>query len=260
MIPPFALIVTAAGSSARFSKDDVKKEFLSIDGHTVLYRATEPFFEIPGLAAVVITCRKGTEDEAIVALEDLTDVGSVPMLFTDGGETRQESVHQALEKLASLDIPFEYVAVQDGARPYTTPELIIRTLAAAVAAGGAVPALPMTDSIRRINGQGEITECIDRRGVVRVQTPQIFAFEPLLEAHRMAADTAATDDADLFIRAGGKCVIAEGDEKNIKITYIEDIPDAEEQIRKYKEERAKGRKNAEALHLFNSFVNGKEGL
>ena len=257
MIPPFALIVTAAGSSERFSKDDVKKEFLKLDGHTVLYRATEPFFELPGLVAVVITCKKGTEDEAIVALEDLVDVGSVPMLFTEGGDSRQESVHLALEKLASISIPFEYVAIQDGARPYTTPDLIIRTLAAATTTGGAIPALPMTDSIRRINAQGEIIECIDRRGVVRVQTPQIFSFLPLLEAHRRAQKGVATDDAELFIKSGNRCVISEGDEKNIKITYIEDIPNAKEQIEEYIKEREEGRKTAKAVHLFQSFVQGE---
>ncbi len=258
MIPPFALIVTAAGSSTRFCEEEVKKEFLKLDGHTVLYRATEPFFEIPSLAAVVITTKEGCEDEALVALEDLVDVNSIPMLITKGGKTRQESVHLALEKLNELGIPFQFVAVQDGARPYVKPDLVIQILAAASQVGGAIPALPTTDSLRRIDKNGLICECIDRRGVVSVQTPQIFDFERLLTAHRAAKDNMGTDDAELFVNAGFACTVVEGDKENIKITYLSDIPDAEAQIKEYIKDRSEGRKNKEALKLFNKFVHEGE--
>ena len=135
-IPSFALIVTAAGSSLRFSSafedgESVKKEFLSIDGHTVLYRATEPFFEIPSLKAVVVTYKEDSLDETVVALEDLVDINTIPMFFVKGGSTRQESVRLAVEKLKCVNIPFDYVAIQDGARPYVTPKLIINILATA---------------------------------------------------------------------------------------------------------------------------------
>ena len=81
MIPPFALVLTAAGSSTRFSKNQkeaVKKEYLRIDGHTVLSSALRPFYSVPGLRAVVVTCPKGAEDETVVALEDLVDISSIP--------------------------------------------------------------------------------------------------------------------------------------------------------------------------------------
>lgn len=261
MIPVFALILTAAGSSERFNAgggESVKKEFLKIDGHTVLYRAALPFFEIPSLAAVVVTCKEGCEDEAVVAMEDLADT-TVPMLFTAGGATRSESVRNALEKLSILPIDIEYVAIQDGARPYTTTELAIRTFAHAVQAGGAIPALPVTDSVRRINGRGEIVECVDRRGLVRVQTPQIFSFPGLLESYRSCDLSSATDDAEIFIRGGNTCIVVEGDEKNIKITYKEDIPDADRQIEEYLAERDKGRKDGEAMRMFQRFVNSVPG-
>lgn len=263
-IPPFALVLTAAGSSLRFNcglegAQDVKKEFLKIDGHSILYRAAEPFFEIPGLSAMVVTCRKGCEDEAVVALEDLADIASIPMLFIPGGRTRQESVHLALEALAGLDIPMELVAIQDGARPFTTPELIIRTMALAWQAGGAVPALAVTDSIRRIDAKGRIIETTDRRGLVRVQTPQIFSFSRLLEAHRSAEGNSATDDAEVFIRAGNECLVSEGDEANRKITYAGDIPDAKEQVRRYVEERERGRKNRSNDEMFRRFIHSGDG-
>ena len=122
-IPPFALVLTAAGSSLRFSSsfaegESVKKEFLKIDGHSVLYRAALPFYRTPGLAAVAVTYREGCEDETIIALEDLADISAIPLVFVRGGATRQESVHLALEKLAAFPVSFDYAAIHDGARPY----------------------------------------------------------------------------------------------------------------------------------------------
>lgn len=254
MIPPFALILTAAGSSQRFSDKDVKKEFLKIDGHSVLYRAAEPFFEIPSLSAVVVTTKEGSEDEAYVAMEDLTDVNSIPMLFSKGGETRAESVKKALGALSSLSLPIEFVAIHDGARPYLRPELVINVLAAASSSGGAVPAVPATDSFRRIDRSGRIVELVDRRGLISVQTPQIFRFDELLDAYNRVPLEGVTDDAEVFVKAGFICLATEGDKNNTKITYLEDIPDAEEQIKEYIREREEGRKQRDALRLFKSYI------
>lgn len=257
-IPPFALVLTAAGSSLRFSSafpegEGVKKEFLEIDGHTVLYRAAEPFFEVPSLAAVVVTCRPGSEDETIVAMEDLADV-AVPMFFIPGGETRMESVRLALEKLDSLPVPFDFVAIHDGARPHVTPDLVIRTLATAWAAGSAVPALPVTDSVRRVDQAGRMVECVDRTGLVTVQTPQIFRFREILEAHRSYVGEAATDDAEVFRAAGRDCFTVKGDPANTKVTYESDIPDARGQIGRYIQNREQGRRNRGNDEMFRRFI------
>lgn len=263
-MPPFALILTAAGSSLRFSSSfemgqSVKKEFLRIDGHTVLFRACEPFFELPSLTAVVVTCKEGSEDETIVAMEDLADISTIPILFIKGGQTRQESVHLALERLSQLDIPFELVAVHDGARPFVTPELIINTMAMAFTHGAAIPALTVTDSIRKINREGKIVDLTDRRGLVRVQTPQIFSFQNLLDAHRLwSSDPTATDDAEVYIKAGYSCYVVEGSEQNRKITYEEDIPDARAQIAEYIEQREKGREDRQHSELFRRLLHQGE--
>ena len=259
-IPPFALVLTAAGSSLRFSSafsegESVKKEFLELDGHTVLYRAAEPFFEIPSLCAVVVTCKAGSEDEALVAMEDLADISSIPILFIQGGETRQESVHLALERLSTLNIPFRFVAIHDGARPYVKPDLVIKALAMAFTHGSAIPALTVTDSIRKINAKGKIIETVDRRGLVRVQTPQVFDFERILAAHRASERTDASDDAQVFVEAGNDCYVIPGDEENKKITYEADIPNAREQIRQYLEDRKKGREDRAHSELFRRFLN-----
>lgn len=248
-LPIFAAVITAAGSSERFNRNQqysVKKEYLSIDGHTVLYRASEPFFEIPGLACIIVTCPEGSEDETVVALEDLVNVNSIPFLIIPGGGTRKESVSRALEKIAEVAPEVELVAIHDGARPFIRPELIIRTLANASIFGASAPAIRVTDSVKRLGQDGSISENVDRTGLVRVQTPQIFRFKDILRAHREIDDPEATDDIELYTRLGLRCTPTQGTEENRKITYFTDIPDAEEQVREYVKKREEGRKKAAA--------------
>ena len=256
-IPPFAAIITAAGSSVRFSgkqQEKVKKEYLSIDGHTVLYRSVKPFYETPGLSAVIITCPEGSEDETAVALEDLMDIATVPLMIVPGSVTRKESVRLALEKLREIPAGYEYIAVHDGARPYIDRSLVIRVLAAATVAGGAVPALPMTDAVRRIGKDGLITETVDRTGLITVQTPQIFRAEELFDAYDSFPLPEADDDAEVFIKEGYSCTVVPGSKENRKITYLEDIPDAEKQIAEYAEAREKGRKSAAASRRMRELI------
>ena len=248
-IPPFAVIITAAGSSTRFSasvNETVKKEYLSIDGHTVLYRATRPFFNVPGLSAIVVTCPEGSEDETIVALEDLADVASIPFLIVPGGVTRKESVKAAMERLKELAVPFDYIAIHDGARPFVDESLIIRTLAAATVTGGAVPALRVTDAVKKMGKDGLIAENVDRSPLVTVQTPQIFRKAEIFDAYDRYMSFDADDDAAVFISAGYSCTVTRGNIENRKITYITDIPDAEKQAEAYIKARAEGRKSAAA--------------
>ena len=248
-IPPFAAIITAAGSSVRFSgdmKEKVKKEYLSIDGHTVLYKAAKAFYDTPGLSCVIITCPEGSEDETGVALEDLIDIATIPLMIVPGGVTRKESVRLALEKLSEIPCNYEYIAIHDGARPYIDPRLIIRVLAAATVAGGAVPALSVTDAVRRIGMDGMISGTVDRNGLITVQTPQIFRARELMDAYDSFAFPEADDDAEVFMKAGYSCTVVPGSRENTKITFLSDIPDAEKQIEEYAEAREKGRKSAEA--------------
>ena len=207
MIPPFAAIITAAGASARFLNgriEDVKKEYLSIDGHTVLYKATKPFFEIPGLSAVAVTYPEGSEDEAAVALEDLMDIQTVPMILVPGGDTRTDSVRKALEALRTLPASFDYIAIHDGARPFATKELIIRTLATAAVVGGAAPATRVTDALRTLSPDGMISSTVDKSSIIALQTPQIFSADKLFDAydafHGSADDDGVGAPGDLVVK------------------------------------------------------------
>lgn len=262
-IPPFALIVTAAGSSSRFlsghTDQKVKKEFLSIDGHTILYRSLEPFYEIGSLQTVIVTYEKDSLDETVVALEDLADFNTIPMFFTEGGATRAESIKVALEKLNEVAPSTQYVAIQDGARPYTSPRLAIKTFANATVYGASIPGIQVTDTIKRVNSMGLIEETIDRTGVFRVQTPQFFTFPDLYKAYQNC-DLTSTDDAAIYTSAGFPCSITVGDEENKKITFFDDIPDAEAQIKEYVSVREQGRASAKAVRRFRELQNMKEDV
>ena len=195
---------------------------------------------------MVITCPSGSEDETIVALEDLADISSIPFLIIPGGMTRKESVKAALDELRELSVPFEYIAIHDGARPFADEGLIIRTLAAATVTGGAVPALRVTDAVKKLGKDGLISENVDRSPLITVQTPQIFRKAEILDAYDRYPSLEADDDAAVFINAGYSCTISRGSTENRKITYITDIPDAEKQAEEYIKARAEGRKSAAA--------------
>lgn len=252
--PAHAVIITAAGSSDRFNKQGqgVKKEYLSLDGHTVLYRSVEPFLQVPNLHAIIVTHPKGMEDQCAVALEDIFDQNIVPVILVEGGKDRQESVANALDMLAKMSLPIEYVVIHDGARCFVSPDLIIRTLATATVFGGSAPALPPVDALKSIDERGLLIDHIDRANTVSVQTPQIFHFPEILSAHQKAKAEEKTyiDDTEIFTDFGLQVGICVGERENRKITYLEDIPDADQQIATYLEALEEGRRKAKAAIAF----------
>ncbi len=137
-----------------------------------------------------------------------------------GGATRQDSVRAGLEALAPHQP--DLVLVHDAARPFIPPGTIPALLAALETAPGAIPAIPVADTLKRVAG-GRITETVPRAGLYRAQTPQAFRFAVLLAAHRAAPAAQATDDAALLEAAGQPVAIVPGSEDNIKLTYKEDL-------------------------------------
>jgi 2-C-methyl-D-erythritol 4-phosphate cytidylyltransferase/2-C-methyl-D-erythritol 2,4-cyclodiphosphate synthase len=137
-----------------------------------------------------------------------------------GGATRQESVRAGLEAL----VPYtpEIVLVHDAARPIIPAGTIAALLAALDDAPGAIPAVPVADTLKSVT-KGLITATVPREGLFRAQTPQAFRFASLLAAHRTGTATPATDDASLLEAAGEPVAIVPGSEDNIKLTYAEDL-------------------------------------
>ena len=233
-IPSHGVIITAAGSSSRFQNPDdtagnLKKEFILIDDRTVLYHAVEPFLLTPGVKAIVVTYPPGRFEETELALDNLVYAAAVPVVLIEGGDTRQKSVHLALQQLQDMHLGISFVAIHDGARPWVSSEVIINTLAIANIIGGAAPVVSIHDALKKINSEGMIVGHVERNATVAVQTPQIFRFPQILEAHRMASSTSKiyVDDTEIFIDCGGMVGTSAGDRKNIKITTLGDLPDSE---------------------------------
>jgi len=211
-----AAILVAAGSGSRFAagapgKAALPKQFSAIAGKPVIRWAVEALASHATLIQPV-----GEAEPIAAALSGLAHLPAVP-----GGATRQASVLAGLEALAP-HAP-DVVLVHDAARPFLPPDTIPALLAALRTHPGAIPAVPVADTLKRAEA-GVICATVPRAGLFRAQTPQAFAFTTLLALHRGAADPDATDDASLLEAAGLAVAITAGSEDNIKLTYPEDVP------------------------------------
>jgi 2-C-methyl-D-erythritol 4-phosphate cytidylyltransferase/2-C-methyl-D-erythritol 2,4-cyclodiphosphate synthase len=163
-----------------------------------------------------------------VALYEAATAGlpTLPPVF--GGATRQASVRAGLEALGARAPAI--VLVHDAARPFASPALVSRAIAAARASGAAIPAIPVADTVKSIDAGGRVTGTLDRAQLRMVQTPQAFAFDALIAAHRRAQAAGRedfTDDAALAEWAGLPVTTFEGETSNVKLTVADDFARAE---------------------------------
>ncbi|MBU8546933.1 MULTISPECIES: bifunctional 2-C-methyl-D-erythritol 4-phosphate cytidylyltransferase/2-C-methyl-D-erythritol 2,4-cyclodiphosphate synthase [Roseomonadaceae] len=206
-------LLMAAGSGSRFGADR-PKQYLSLAGRPVLRHAAEALLRDGGVDAILPVCASDSLAMVAAILEGLPTLPPVV-----GGATRQASVRAGLEALAGD--PPALVLVHDGARPVVPPGTVPALLAALERHPGAIPAQPVTDTLKR-GEAGLIQATVPRAGLFRAQTPQAFRFAPLLAAHRTAT-AEATDDAQLLEAAGLAVALLPGHEQNIKITWPEDL-------------------------------------
>jgi 2-C-methyl-D-erythritol 4-phosphate cytidylyltransferase/2-C-methyl-D-erythritol 2,4-cyclodiphosphate synthase len=216
-------LIVAAGRGSRFG-GPLPKQYAALDGRPVLWHTLTALRKAPGIGRMQVVIAPGDERHYQASTEGF----DLPPAVL-GGPSRQLSVRNGLESLAG---PFpDFVAIHDAARPYVRPADIAACLQAAATPGidGAVLGMALADTLKRVEGGGVIAGTVPRRGLWRAQTPQIFRFEPLLQAHRAAAalgateETALTDDAAVAERAGLKVVMVAGSGDNPKITTAEDL-------------------------------------
>lgn len=213
-LPPFAAIVVAAGKGLRVG-GDTPKQFRNFKGKPVLRHSVEALIEA-GCSKIVLVAPEGMHDEARDA------AGNSRILITvDGGATRQESVQAGLAALASN--PPERVLIHDAARPDLPQAVIARLLKALETHSGAIPTLPVVDSIA-LDQAGEMAGTVPREALRRVQTPQAFRFSDIHAAHQAwAGEPNAGDDAQVLADRGGSVALVQGDERLKKITFAEDL-------------------------------------
>lgn len=211
-----AAIIVAAGRGERTGG---LKQYRPLGGEPVLRRVLRLFVAHPGIDAVQPVIHPADEADFRAAAAGIDCLAPVP-----GGVTRQVSVRAGLEALSRANP--SVVLVHDAARPLASPALIDRALAAARESGAAIPVLPLSDTIKRVDAAGRVMETVARETLRAVQTPQAFAFAPLLDAHRRAATDGRndfTDDAALMEWAGISVTTFPGEAGNLKLTTVDDF-------------------------------------
>ena len=216
-LPPFAAIVVAAGKGLRVG-GDIPKQFRLLRGKPIIRWSVEALAQA-GAAEIITVIAPETRAEAEAALAGIEGVRFVP-----GGATRQESVRAGLEALA--EAAPSAVLIHDAARPDLPREVIARLLAALDQHPGAIPVLPVVDSLAVAGNGGVMTGKAEREALRRVQTPQAFRYPAILAAHReWAGALDAGDDAQVLMASNGSVALVDGDERLKKITFAEDLMD-----------------------------------
>ncbi len=218
-----ACIVAAAGKGSRMQAD-MNKIFLEYAGAPVLAHTLSTLERCPLIAEIIIV----TSECDIMGCQDIVreyDISKVKTI-TVGGETRQDSVRNALAELVS---DTDIVLIHDAARSLVSHEVIENVIADVVEYGAAAPGVPCKNTLKEADSDGIICATPDRSRMYEIQTPQGFIRELIVRAHENAAaqNLAGTDDCYLVEQLGQQVKISEGDYRNIKITTPEDLLIAE---------------------------------
>ena len=209
-----AAVIVAAGQGLRAGQP-LPKQFALWRGKPVLRHAAEKLVAA-GVELLVVVIPEGAD--SLVA-DMLADIG--PLILVTGGETRQQSVLNGLDALAAHAPAL--VLIHDAARPDCPPQVVERLVAALASHPGAIPVLPVVDSVVATDGV-TMTDRADRAALRRVQTPQAFRFADILSAHRGWNGVAeAGDDAQVLHANGQQVALVDGDERLNKLTYAADF-------------------------------------
>ncbi|MBK8175593.1 MAG: bifunctional 2-C-methyl-D-erythritol 4-phosphate cytidylyltransferase/2-C-methyl-D-erythritol 2,4-cyclodiphosphate synthase [Rhodospirillales bacterium] len=214
-------LIVAAGRGSRLGPG-MPKQYRRLAGVPILRRAAMPFLDHPRIDAVRVVIHA---DDAHAYADAVADLALLPPVT--GGATRQDSVRLGLESFAAVS-PAR-VLIHDAARAFVDAATIGRVIDALDDFDGAIPALPVIDTLKRAgDGDGDggavrIGGTVERAGLWRAQTPQGFRFPALLAAHRRCAGLALTDDAAVGEHAGLRIVMVPGHEDNLKVTTEEDL-------------------------------------
>ena len=208
------VVIVAAGSGRRMAGVDglpVDKVFLPLLGQPLLAHTVSAFEMCPAIAEIVLVLGEHNLEKG----RDLAERAGWRKLkhVCLGGERRQDSVKAGLDRLSSC----EWIMVHDGARPCVTSALVEAGLARARETGAAVPAIPVSDTVKRLDRHGSIVETPPRDELWAVQTPQVFRSALLRQAYDVSLD-GATDDASLVERMGHRVGTFPGSPENIKVT------------------------------------------
>lgn len=213
--------VPAAGSAFRMGLG-YSKAYVDVAGMPLLVRTIDALLKSSFIDRLTVAVRP---EEVALAKGELADkLGMVENLqIIAGGKERQKTVDRLLE---AAPPERDIVLIHDGARPLISENLIHEVLEAAAEWGAAIAAIPVTDTLKESADGGEtVSETVDRQKLYRAQTPQAFHRDLIVSAHRRARkeNWVVTDDASLIEQMGHTVRIVAGEERNIKVTTLEDL-------------------------------------
>jgi 2-C-methyl-D-erythritol 4-phosphate cytidylyltransferase / 2-C-methyl-D-erythritol 2,4-cyclodiphosphate synthase len=212
-----AAVIVAGGSGAR-AGGDLPKQYQLLGGEAIIRRTLQAFLDHPEISHVISVIGDGHADWFRAATAGLP----LPAPVT-GGSTRQDSCREGIE--AAAEFAPDVILIHDAARPFVSPALISRVIAAVDEESGAIPGLPVTDTLKRTE-QGIVGATVKRDQLWSVQTPQGFPFTAIRAAHKAARDQGIdtlTDDAAVAEAHGLDVRVVIGEVANIKLTTNEDI-------------------------------------
>lgn len=227
-------IVLAAGAGKRMNSD-VHKQYMMLEGRPVIYYALKAFEESV-VTDIVLVVGAGEVDYCQHEIINKYKFAKVSAIV-EGGRERYHSVYEGLRVATGSD----YVLIHDGARPFVTEEIILRSVECAREHSACVVGMPVKDTIKVVGADGFAKNTPNRSTLWQVQTPQTFSYAMIYEAYQKAIaqeDDSITDDAMVLERMTGMQVkVIEGSYQNIKITTPEDIIVAEAYLKKNKKSK-----------------------
>ncbi|MEX0344094.1 MAG: bifunctional 2-C-methyl-D-erythritol 4-phosphate cytidylyltransferase/2-C-methyl-D-erythritol 2,4-cyclodiphosphate synthase [Rhizobiaceae bacterium] len=220
-LPKIAVAIVAAGRGERAGQShEGPKQYREIGGQAVLARTVAAFASDETIGPIAIAIHRDDREIFERALGSLSE----QVIAVEGSSSRQASVYCALEALRSHEPDF--VLIHDGVRPFVDQTAIARLVEAMDGTVGALPAMAVSDTLKRADDTGLVIGTEPREGLYGAQTPQAFPYRTILDAHAKAADAdphGFTDDAALAEWAGIPVRIVEGSPENVKLTWARDI-------------------------------------
>ena len=213
------VVIVAAGSGSRM-KRDINKQFIKLDGKEIIAYTIEKFYKSEDIDDIVIVIKENEEKCFIENIINKYGFDNIKLAY--GGKERQDSVYNGIKK---LNRNCEIVLIHDGARPFVNEDIIKNSIEEAKENNAVVVGVPVKDTIKVVDSDGNIVDTPNRSLLWSVQTPQSFKYEIITKAYEYAYsnDYYGTDDAMLVEHIGYNVKMIEGSYDNIKITTEEDL-------------------------------------
>ena len=213
-------VVPAAGLGTRMG-GTTPKQYLTLGGLPLLVHSLRVLDSVESIADIIIVVPEADRHFCETEMVRPFDFKKVSKVVA-GGRRRQDSVRNGLAAVSGSP---DFVVVHDGVRPFITKELVTRAVESGVQTGASVVAMAMPDTVKQVDAEGVVQQTLKREELWLIQTPQVFRYSWLTEAHQVAEERNldVTDDAALIEELGYPVTVVQGSSMNIKITKPDDL-------------------------------------